>query len=157
MDLSNTLDTLNHNILSNKLTYYGVKNSANALLRSYLSNHKQYMQIDDISSSIVSINTDVPQGSIVRPLLFNVFINDIIMSINKFNFILYADDATLNVTVESFGETAADRKLSIRNELQKICTWLDLHKLHLNIAKSKFMLFHIPHKVIPQLHFSLNG
>ena len=51
MDLSNAFDTLNNDILSNKLTYYRVKNSANALLRSYLSNRKQYMQIDDISSS----------------------------------------------------------------------------------------------------------
>ena len=79
------------------------------------------------------------------------------MSSDKFNFILYADDTTLNATVESFGETAADIQLSISNELQKICKWLDLNKLHLNVAKSKFKLFHMPPKVIPQLHFSLNG
>ena len=74
------------------------------------------------------------------------------MSSDKFNFILYADDTTLNATVESFGKTAADIQLSISNELQKICKWLDL-----NIAKSKFMLFHMPQKVIPQLHFPLKG
>ena len=79
------------------------------------------------------------------------------MSIDKFNFILYADDTTLNAAVESFGETAADIQLSISNELHKICKWLDLNKLHLNVAKYKFMLFHMPQKVIPQLHFSLNG
>ena len=79
------------------------------------------------------------------------------MSSDKFNFILYADDTTLNATVESFGETAADILLSISNELQKICKWLDLNKLHLNVAKSKCMLFHIPQKIIPQLHFTLNG
>ena len=131
-------------ILLNKLTYYGVKNSANDLLRSYLSNRKQYVQIDDISSSIVSINTGVPQGSILGPLLFNICINDSIMSSDKFNFILYADDTTLNATIESFGETVADIQLSISNELQKICKLLDLNKLHLNVAKSKFMLFHMP-------------
>ena len=60
----------------------------------------------------------------------------------------------LNATVESFGETAADIQLSISNEQQKICKWLDLSKLHLNLAKSKF---HMPQKVNPQLHFSLNG
>ena len=157
MDLSKAFDSLSHDILLNKLTYYGVKNSANDLLRSYLSNRKQYVQIDDISSSIVSINTGVPQGSILGPLLFNICINDIIMSSDKFNFILYADDTTLNATVKSLGETAADIQLSISNELQKICKWLDLNKLHLNVAKSKFMLFHMPQKVIPYLHFSLNG
>ena len=115
------------------------------------------MQIDDVSSSMLSINTGVPQGSIVGPLLFNILINDIIMSSDKFNFILYADDTTLNATVESFGETAADIQISIRHELQKICKWLDLNKLRLNVAKSKFMLFHMPHKIIPQLHFYLNG
>ena len=120
MDLSKAFDSLSHDILLNKLTYYGVKNSANDLLRSYLSNRKQYVQIDDISSSIISINTGVPQGSILGPLLFNICINDIIMSSDKFNFILYADDTTLNATIESFGETVADIQLSISNELQKI-------------------------------------
>ena len=70
--------SLSHEILLNKLTYHGVKNSANDLLRSYLSNRKQYVQIDDISSSIVSINTSVPQGSIVGPLLFNIYISMIL-------------------------------------------------------------------------------
>ena len=72
MDLSKAFDSLSHDILLNKLTYYGVKNSANDLLRSYLSNRKQYVQIDDISSSIASINTGVPQGSILGPLMFNI-------------------------------------------------------------------------------------
>ena len=75
MDLPKAFDSLSHDIFLNKLTYYGVKNSANDLLRSYLSNRKQYVQIDDISSSIVSINTGVPQGSTLGPLLFNFFLN----------------------------------------------------------------------------------
>ena len=108
-------DSLSQDILLNKLTYYGVKNSANDLLRSYLSNRKQYVQIDDISSSVVSINTGMPQGSIVGRLLFNIFINDIIMSRDKFNFILYADGTTLNATVGLLGEAEAGIELSIRN------------------------------------------
>ena len=71
------------------------------------------------------------------------------MSSDKFNFILYADDTTLNATVESFGETVADIQLSIRDEIQKICKWLNLNKLHINVAKLKFVLFHMPLKVIP--------
>ena len=157
MDLSKAFDSLNYNILLQKLTYYGIRNSAITLLKSYLSNCKQYVQIDDVSSSMLSIYTGVPQGSIVGPLLFNILINDIIMSSDKFNFILCADDTTLNAMVESFGETAADIQISIRNELQKICKWLDLNKLRLNVAKSKFMFFQMPQKIIPQLHFYLNG
>ena len=103
------------------------------------------MQIDDVSSSIVSINTGVPQGSNLGPLLFNICINDIIMSSDKSNFILFADDAALNATVESFIETAADIQLSISNELQKMCKWLNLNKLHLNVANCKVEVHALPH------------
>ena len=98
MDLSKAFNSLSHDILLNKLTYYGVKH----LLKSCLSSRKQHVQIDDISSSIVSINPLVPQSSIPRLLLFNICINDIIMSSDNIHFILYADDTTLNATVESF-------------------------------------------------------
>ena len=98
-----------------------LKKSAIALqnvLNMYCSTYcKQYVQIDDISSSMLSINTGVPQGSIVGSLLFNIFINDSIISGDKFNFKLYVD----HTMVESFGDTAADIQVSIRNELQQIC------------------------------------
>ena len=74
-------------------------------LKSYLSDRKQYVKIDKKKSSIHSIKTGVPLGSIVGPLLFNILINDIIKSSRKFNFILYADDTALNSTLESFGRT----------------------------------------------------
>ena len=96
-------------------------------------------------------------ASIIGPLLFNIYINDIIKSSAKFNFILYADDITLNSTLESFGDTAGEIQLSILNELQKVFKWLDLNQLCLNVAKSKFMVFHMPQKVIPNLQFDLNG
>ena len=115
------------------------------------------MKRDEVKSSIQSIKTGVPQGSIVGPLLFNIFINDIIKSSKKFNFILYADDTTLNSTVDNFGNTTDEIQSSIISELQTICKWLDLNKLCLNVNKSKFMLFHMPQRVTPLLHFELNG
>ena len=115
MNLYKAFDSLNNNILLHKMTYYKVKNSAITILRSYLSNLKQYVQIDYITSSILSSNTGVSQGLNVGSLLINIFINDIIMSIDEFNFILYADNTTFNVTVESFGETAADMEISTKN------------------------------------------
>ena len=81
--------SLNHDILLDKLSYYGVNSTAKTLLKSYLSDRKQYVKIDEAKSSIQSIKTDVPQGSIVGPLLFNFFIHDIIKSSRKFNSILY--------------------------------------------------------------------
>ena len=156
LDLAKVFDSLNHDILLDKLSYYGVNGTAKTLLKSYLSGRKQYVKIDEVKSSIQTIKTGVPQGSIVGPLLFNIFINDIINSSRKFNLILYADDTTLNSTLESFGRTTDEIQSSIIIELQKICKWLDLNKLSLNVTKSKFMLFHLLQRVAPLLHFDLN-
>ena len=106
------------------------------LLRSCLSNRKQYVTIGDVKSAVLSITTWVPQGSIIGPLLFNIYINDINKSSAKFSFMLYADDTTLNSTLESFGDTADEIQLSILNELQNVCKWLELNQLCLNVAKS---------------------
>ena len=127
------------------------------LLESYLSNRRQFVQIGKIVSKIKPISIDVPQGSVIGPLLFNIFINDIIKSSAKFCFILYADDTTLNSILDNFGTNPVDIQKSIIIELQNILKWLDVNKLFLNVSKSRFMLFHIPQNVVPCLCFSLNG
>ena len=99
----------------------------------------------------------VPQGLVIDPLLFNIFINDIIKSSAKFYFILYAYDTTLNSTLDNFGTNPVDIQKSIIIELQNILKWLDVNKLCLNVSKSKFMLFHMTQKVVPCLSFSFNG
>ena len=103
------------------------------------------------------VTTGVPQGSIVGTLLFNILINEIVMASQKFNFILYADDTTLNSTLDCFGNGEDEIQISITTELQKIFKWLDVNKLCLNTAKSKYMLFHMPQKILPELSFSFNG
>ena len=123
-----------------------------ALLKSYSSNRKQYVQLSDVRSSVRSISVGVPQGSILDPLLFNIFINDIVKSSTKFKFILYADDTTLNFTLDSFGQDAVEIQNTIVSELQNIFKWLDRKTLCLNFAKSKFRLFHIPSKKFLNYH-----
>ena len=157
IDLSKAFDSLQHDILLEKLAHYSLRNKAIALLKSYLSNRKQYVQLNDVSSSVRSISVGVPQGFILGPLLFNIFINDIVKSSTKFKFILYADDTTLNSTLDSFGQDAVEVQNTIVSELQNIFKWLDVNRLCLNVAKSKFMLFHMPQKEIPQLSFNING
>ena len=88
----------------------------------------------------------VPQGSVIGPLLFNLVINDIIKSSSKFSFIPYADDTTLNSTLDTFGTNQVGIEKSIIIELQNILKWLDVNKLCLNVSKSKCMLFHLPQK-----------
>ena len=79
------------------------------------------------------------------------------MASHKFNFILYADDTTLNSTLDCFENGKDEIQNSITTELQKVFNWLDVNKLCLNTAKSKYMLFHMPQKILPELSFSFNG
>ena len=157
IDLSKAFDSLRHDILLVKLTHYGITGTANKFMKSYLCNRKQFVQIGDTESKMRPVTTGVPQCSIVGPLLFNIFINDIVMASQKFNFIIYADDTTLNSTLDCFGNGEDEIQISITTELQKIFKWLDVNKLCLNTAKSKYMLFHMPQKILPELSFSFNG
>ena len=75
------------------------------------------------------VSTGVPQGSIVVPLLFNIFINDMIKAYSKFAFILYADDTTLNSALDSFDNDTEETQNSIISELKRVFKWLDVNKL----------------------------
>ena len=111
------------------------------IIRSYLSDQKQFVQIGNIKSTIKLVSTGAPQGSIVGPLLFNIFINDIIKASSKFAFIIYADDTTLKSTLDSFRNDTKKIPNSIISELKGIFKWLNVNKLCLNLSKSKFMPF----------------
>ena len=91
------------------------------------------------------------------PLLFNVFINDIINATTKFTLIMYADDTTLVFHLENFGATNIEIEREINKKISKVNTWLLSDKLVLNVAKSKFMLFFKHPKVAPTLKLLING
>ena len=128
---------MNHEILLEKLKYYGIAGKALLWFKSYLSNRTQYTEIGDTLSEIGYVKCGVPQGSVLGPLLFLLYINDITESSNIFSFFLFADDTTVFYSNKSNPET----ENILNTELNKISGWLAANKLSLNVGKSKLMKF----------------
>ena len=96
MDLSKVFDFLPHDLLLLKLKFYGLSESALNFIHSYLSNRKKCVKIGPLTSGFKEIYKGVPQGSILGPVLFNIFINDIFQFVNNSSLYNYADDNTLS-------------------------------------------------------------
>ena len=157
IDLSKAFDTLDHDILLSKLDYYGIKGVAKQLLESYIRNRQQFVQIDNNRSRTITLNIGVPQGSVLGPLLFNIYINDMCKSTKCFDIINYADDTTLITTLSNLKKTNHSYDSSINSEIANINNWLLAQRLCINVSKTKFMMFHMPQKHVPNLNLSING
>ena len=155
LDLSKAFDTLNHDILLAKLKYYGINGISLNLLNTYLRDRKQYVQVESHCSKILDIKQGVPQGSILGPLLFIIYINDFPKASNIFNFLMYADDTTLFCCVDNI--KPENRNRLINEELQKVNNWLISNKLSLNVNKTKYMQFFKPPKHVSHLNLQINN
>ena len=136
LDLQKAFDTVNHQILLYKLKAMGFKREALALIQSYLSDRSQMVETGGVLSEPKNITCGVPQGSIIGPLLFLLYINDMDAACSCPLF-LYADDSALLVT----GESLEAVSLGLENELKKVNRWLSENKLSLHLGKSECIVF----------------
>ena len=136
LDLKKAFDTVDHGVLLRKLELYGIKGNALKLVKSYLSNRSQVCRVSGSTSSKCTISCGVPQGSILGPLLFLIYVNDLPQCLDKTTARLFADDTNLTAS----GETITDVEIIMNSELANIKEWLMTNKLSLNVAKTEFML-----------------
>ena len=132
LDFSKAFDTVNHDILLKKLEKYGIQGAALDWFTNYLSNRLQYVTYNGAKSKREIIKCGVPQGSILGPLLFLVYINDLSTVSNDCFSVLFADDTNMFVT----GKNTADMCVKLNNDLQEICEWLRCNKPSLSILKT---------------------
>ena len=137
LDLSKAFDTINHNILLHKLNFYGIRGTVLQWLSSYLSNRKQYVDYLNNKSELRPVTCGIPQGSILGPLLFLIYVNDLPDSLTSSKGILFADDTTLCQSSKNIEELYT----SMNSELKILTDWFRANKLSLNIKKTHYMLF----------------
>ena len=137
LDLSKAFDTVPHDILLKKLEHYGVRGEGLQLFTSYLTNRKQFVSIDGYSTNSIDINIGVPQGSVLGPLFFLIFINDLPLSLKQLKSILFADDTTLHYSHANVHSLCN----ILTSDLEHVRKWLICNQLTLNAKKTYFIIF----------------
>lgn len=136
-DLKKAFDTINHNILFSKLHGAGFRDKTLKLLKNYFTNRKQCCTVNGLKSELLDITCGVPQGSTLGPLMFIIYINDVVKYVKSANIGLYADDTvcyTEGLNIHNLNDT-------MNKAAKEFLYWCQLNRLSVNLNKSKVMVF----------------
>ena len=131
IDLQKAFDTVDQEILLYKLNHYGIRGVANDWFRSYLTNRKQFVSINGFDSNLVTMQFGVPQVSVLRPLLFLIYVNDLHAAWYSTTQ-HFADDTNLLIQNNFLKQLKKHLNLDLRN----LCNWLKVNKISLNASKT---------------------
>ena len=153
LDFSKAFDTVDHKILLQKLKIYGIKNVPLQWFESYLSERTQYVTYNSVKSTREKVNCGVPQGSILGPLLFLLYINDL-SSVSEYCYsVLFADDTNVFISGENIDVLCS----RLNEELECIREWLCCNKLSLNVSKTHYMIFTPRNKIVHDIDVKIHG
>lgn len=153
LDLAKAFDTVNHVILLNKLERYGIRGVANNLIKDYLNNRVQTVKYKGFYSKFENVKIGVPQGTILGPLLFLIYINDIFSVVDKKYLLSYADDTAVRCSGDKWDEVQKD----MNNMLKIVSNWLINNQLTLNVDKTVYLTFSCYSDSIPKTVIRINN
>ena len=149
LDLRKAFDTVNHELLIRKLEHYGFRGQCSEYLKSYYENRLQYVHANGYDSSYKPVTCGVPQGSILGPLCFSLYVNDMPMAVDE-EVVLFADDAAFIIT----SQTLTGLYQKIKKLFSDLHSYLNMNKLVPNSRKSKLMMFRSrPTQDLPSITF----
>ena len=152
LDFSKAFDTVDHTILLQKLDKYGIRGIPLNWFKDYLSDRSQFVTYNACQSKHQTIKCGVPQGSILGPLLFLIYINDLSTVSSACFSILFADDTNMFITGRNISELSA----RLNADLQCVQEWLCCNKLSLNVLKTHYMIFTTRNRTIDDLDIEID-